>query len=56
MEKVSLVERNGHIIRDNALLKEVIEGRVDGKRPRGWEMIGMLSDLKKRVYQHEEKD
>ena len=25
----------GHVLRGNGLLKEVIEGRIDGRRPRG---------------------
>ena len=36
----------GNIIRGNGLLKDVIEGRIDGKRPRGRKRIRMLSDLK----------
>ena len=40
----------GHIIRGNGLLKEVIEGRIDGKRPKGRKRIGMLSGLKEDGY------
>ena len=36
----------GHIVRGNDLLKEVIEGRIDGRRPRGRKRIGMISELK----------
>ena len=40
----------GHNIRGNGLLKDVIEGRIDGKRPRGRKRVGMLSDTKKDGY------
>ena len=32
------------------LLKEVIECKIEGKRPRGSPMIGMLDELKKGSY------
>lgn len=37
----------GHIIRGNGVLKDMVEGRVDGKTPREKKRIGMFSDLKK---------
>jgi hypothetical protein len=40
----------GHVIRGNGLLKEVIEGRMDGKRPRGRKRLGMLNELKEDGY------
>ena len=40
----------GHVLRGIGLLKEVIEGRIDGKRPRGRKRLGMLSDLKEDGY------
>ena len=36
----------GHIVCGDALLKVVIEGRIDGRRPRGRKRIGMISELK----------
>ena len=36
----------GHIVRGNGLSKEVIEGRIDGRRPKERKGIGMLSELK----------
>jgi hypothetical protein len=35
----------GHILRGDGLLKEVIEGRMEGKRIRGRRRLGMLDDL-----------
>ena len=40
----------GHIVRGNGLLKEVIEGRIDGRRPKGRKRIGLLSELKEDGY------
>ena len=34
------------MLRGNGLLKEVIEGRTEGKRPSGRKRLGMLSVLK----------
>ena len=36
----------GHIVRGNGLLKEAIEGRIDGRRPTGRKRTGMISELK----------
>ena len=36
----------GHILRGDGLLKDVVEGRMEGKRPRGRKRIGMIDDLK----------
>jgi hypothetical protein len=35
----------GHVLRGEGLLKEVIEGRMEGKRIRGRPRLGMLDDL-----------
>jgi len=32
----------GHILRGENLLREVIEGRMIGKRPSGWKRLGIL--------------
>ena len=37
----------GHVLRGDSLLKEIIEGTVNGKRKRGRKKIKMLDDLKK---------
>ena len=36
----------GHVVRGEGLLREVIEGKMDGKRSRGRPRIGMLEELK----------
>jgi len=41
----------GHILRGEGLLKDVIEGRMEGKPPRGRKRIGMIDDLKEESYQ-----
>ena len=41
----------GHILRGEGLLKDVIEGRMEGKPPRGRKRIGMIDDLKEKSYQ-----
>ena len=33
------------------MLKDVIEGRMEGKPPRGRKRIGMIDDLKEKSYQ-----
>ena len=38
-------------MRGDGLLREVIEGKMDGKRPRGRSRIGMLEELKDDAYQ-----
>ena len=40
----------GHIVRGDGLLKEVIVGRMDAKRPRGRRRIGFLNVIKKGAY------
>ena len=40
----------GHIVRGNSLLKLVLEGRMEGKRPRGRPRIGMIDELKEGSY------
>ena len=46
----TLLERKkrwlGHILRGESLVKEVIEGRMEGKRGRGKLRIMMLDDIK----------
>ena len=36
----------GHLLRHDSLLRDVIEGRMEGKRPRGWKRMMMLEDIK----------
>ena len=36
----------GHILRGKSLVKEVIEGRMEGKRGRGKSRIMLLNDIK----------
>jgi hypothetical protein len=36
----------GHILRHDGLMKEVIEGKMEGKKPRGQPRMGMLQELK----------
>jgi hypothetical protein len=40
----------GHVLRHEGLLREVIEGKMEGKRPRGRPRIGMLEELKEGSY------
>ena len=35
----------GHVLRGDGLMKEVLEGRMEGKRTRGRPRLGMLDDL-----------
>ena len=35
----------GHVLRGDGLLKEVIEGRMEGNKPIGRPRLGMLDDL-----------
>ena len=37
-----------HVLRGNGLLKETIEGRIEGKRPRGRRRVMMLDDMKEK--------
>ena len=39
----------GHILRGELLLREVIEGLMVGKRPRGRERLGMLNEFLKEL-------
>ena len=52
MERVIRTKKKwiGHIVRGDGLLKEVIEGRMEGKRPRGRKRIGMLNEMKEGTY------
>ena len=36
----------GHILRTPGLMRDVIEGRFEGKRPRGRKRTGMLNDVR----------
>jgi len=40
----------GHVLRSDGLLKEVMEGKMVGKRPRGRPRTGMLEELKEGSY------
>ena len=40
----------GHILRGDGLLREVMEGRMEGKRPRGRKRMGMIDELKSESY------
>ena len=35
----------GHIMRGDGLMKEVLEGKMEGKRGRGRKRIGMIDEL-----------
>ena len=35
----------GHIMRGDGLMKEVMEGKMEGKRGRGRKRIGMIDEL-----------
>jgi hypothetical protein len=41
----------GHVLRGDGLLKEVIEGKMEGKRARGRPRLGMLEELKEGSYE-----
>ena len=45
----------GHVVRGDGLLREVIEGKMDGKRSRGRPRIGMLDELKEGSYQQRKR-
>src|SRR5215470_9981515 len=47
VEKIKKVKKSwiGHVIRGEGLMKEVMEGRMEGKRTRGRKRISMLQDL-----------
>ena len=36
----------GHVLRHEGLMKDVLEGRMEGKRPRGRKIIMMMDDIK----------
>ena len=38
----------GHVLRGNGLLKETIEGRIEGERPRGRRRVKMLDEMKEK--------
>ena len=40
----------GHVVRGEGLLKQVLEGRMEGKRPRGRPRMGMIDDIKEGSY------
>ena len=35
----------GHIMRGDGLMKEVVEGKIEGKRGRGRKRVGMIDEL-----------
>ena len=41
-------KRIGHALRRNGLLKETIEGRIEGQPPRGRRRVMMLDDMQDR--------
>ena len=41
----------GHVLREDELMREVLEGRMIGKRPKGRPKIGMLEELKEGSYE-----
>ena len=52
LEEVLKRKKNwiGHVVRGEGLLKQVMEGRMEGKRPRGRPRIGMIDDLIENSY------
>lgn len=46
----------GHVMRGDGLLKDVTEGRMEGKRVRGRRRNGMLEELKKDGYEKMKRD
>ena len=57
MEKIHSGKKNwvGHVLRGEGMLKEVLEGRMKGKKPRGKPRTKMLNELINRTYKKEEK-
>src|SRR4029077_20838818 len=58
MKKIHSRKNNrvGHVARGEGMLKEVLEGRMQGKKPQGKELrTKMLSELINRTYKKEEK-
>jgi len=52
LESVMKRKKNwiGHAVRGDGLLKQVLEGRMEGMRPRGRPMFGIIDDLKEGSY------
>jgi hypothetical protein len=48
VETIVLRKKNwiGHVLRGDGLLREIIEGKMEGKKPRGRPRLGMLTGLK----------
>jgi len=40
----------GHILQGEGLMKDVLEGRMEGRRPTGRKRIGMLEELKEESF------
>ena len=40
----------GHVVRGEGLLRDVIEGRTEGKKPRGRPRVGMMGELMEGSY------
>ena len=53
MESIVKRKKNwiGHILIGEGLLKDVVEGRMEGKPPRGRKRTGAIDDLKENSYQ-----
>ena len=43
-------ELDGHVVRGDGLMKLVLEGRTEGKRPRGRPRMGMIDDVLDETY------
>src|SRR6478609_534348 len=42
--------RIGHVVRGDGLMKLMLEGRMEGKRPRGRQRTGMIDDVLNETY------
>jgi len=58
LESVTKRKENwiGHAVREDGLLKQVLEGRMEGKRPRGRPRFGMIDDLKEELLRGRDED